>query len=178
MELQDKLHRYRTGKISLVTRSSLDGADSDGSVLSIKVSLGYGHVTAFHVGGEHNRWELFMAGAPLTQVTLAEHQAEPGDIILSNESWKMVMNHCDGNVLSSGDVKLLAISKPIPSRPGKPLKLDPRIEGALSSYIPSAILSKMVRWATTPVLFASPPPPPHTHHPHLARALCLLCCAM
>ena len=46
--------------------------------------------------------------------TLAEHQASPGDVVLSNESWKMVMDNCEGRLLSSGDVKLLAVTKPIP----------------------------------------------------------------
>ena len=75
---------------------------------------------------------------------MAEHQAKPGDIILSNESWKMVMENCEGFVLSSGDVKLLSIKSPIPARPMSPIKLDPNIELALSSYIPNEILSKMV----------------------------------
>ena len=80
----------------------------------------------------------------MLQVTLAEHQAKPGDIILSNESWKMVMDRCEGLMLSSGDVKLLRVNSPIPVRPIPPIKLDPNIASALETYIPSAILSKMV----------------------------------
>ncbi len=139
MELQEKLNRYAIHV----------GTDAEDSVLSIKISLGYGRVTAFHVGGENNRFEFFMAGAPLVQVTLAEHQAQPGDIILSNESWKCVMEQCEGTVLSSGDVKLLAVTHKIPVRQAQPIKLDSRIEAALSSYIPAAILSKMGDFAST-----------------------------
>ena len=62
--------------------------------------------------------EFFLAGSPLLQVTLAEHQARPGDVILSNQSWKMVMENCKGSVLPSGDVKLLSITNPIPVRQG------------------------------------------------------------
>ena len=147
IELQEKLGRSRTEDLG---RSSSDDSRSSfmkenkKPELNIKISLGYGQVTAFHVGGERSRYEFFLSGKPLVQVTLAEHQARPGDVILSNESWKMVMNSCEGSVLSSGDVKLLSINNPIPVRQAPPLKLDPRIEAALSSYIPSAILSKMV----------------------------------
>lgn len=164
MELQEKLNRYRTGRTeridTKVANSNQTELSSGGSILSIKISLGYGRITAFHVGGERNRFEFFMAGAPLVQVkiclialsslrpslsntnaisfqqilpvkvTLAEHQAKPGDIILSNESWKMVMENCQGTVLSSGDVKLTAINKPIPVRPQSPLKLKPEIEAS------------------------------------------------
>ena len=64
-------------------------------------------------------------------------------MILSNQSWKMVMDNCEGAVLSSGDVKLLSIKNPIPVRQAPPIKLDSRIEEPLSAYIPAAILSKM-----------------------------------
>ena len=53
------------------------------------------------VGGERMRWEFFLSGTPLVQVTLAEHQANPGDVILSNQAWKMVMGNCEGSVLAS-----------------------------------------------------------------------------
>ena len=139
MELQQKLDKYDVAA----------GSSSKAEVLSIKISLGYGRVTAFHVGGERQRWEFFLAGAPLVQVTLAEHQAQPGDVILSNESWKQVMENCEGSVLPSGDVKLLHVTKRIPIRRAPPLKLDARIEVPLSSYIPKAILSKIGDFAST-----------------------------
>ena len=103
-------------------------------------------MTAFHVGGVKSRWEFFVTGKPLLQVTLAEQQAKPGDVIISNEAWKKVMTQCEGSVLSSGDVRLASIKSPIPMRPAPPIKLEPNIELALSSYIPTAILSKMVRF--------------------------------
>ena len=64
LELQQKLGGFRTADS---TRQTLM-AGGTGSILSIKISIGYGHLNAFHVGGERNRWEFFMAGAPLVQV--------------------------------------------------------------------------------------------------------------
>ena len=71
MELQEKLGGSNTGDLgrsSSDTRASLEvssgGSSSGGagSELNIKISLGYGNVTAFHVGGERNRWEFFLSG--------------------------------------------------------------------------------------------------------------------
>lgn len=76
-------------------------------------------------------------------------KASPGDIVLSNESWKMVMANCDGQVLPSGDVKLSGVTHPIPIRRASPLMLNPNIEHKLSLYIPKAILAKMGDFATT-----------------------------
>lgn len=80
-----------------------------------------------------------MAGSPLYQVTLAENQAKPGDVILSNKAWKMVMENCEGRVLQSGDVRLEAITNPIPVRTSPAMKLAPQLEAILSSYIPTAM---------------------------------------
>ena len=101
LELQDRLGGYSA------TEALLD--DGSESLLSIKISLGYGNVTAFHVGvsrvdrfkwlvlvflmffahssqGERNRFEFFMAGMPLLQVTLAEHQAQAGESLEQSKS--------------------------------------------------------------------------------------------
>ena len=83
------------------------------------------------------------------QVTIAEAQAKPGDVILSNKSWKMVMQNCRGKVLESGDVRLEEITNPIPVRRSPAIKLAPQLEDVLSSYIPMAILSKMGNFAST-----------------------------
>ena len=71
MELQSKLNRYEVSDCELF----------------IKIALGYGQATSFHVGGVGGRWEFFVAGSPLVQVTVAEHQAKPGDVILSNAAY-------------------------------------------------------------------------------------------
>ena len=132
MELQERLHKY-TVNLESGSFKSPSFPGSNLATLSIKISLGYGNVTTFHCGGERNRWEFFLTGPPLLQVTLAEHQANPGDVILSNEAWKMVMSNCDGKVLSSGDVKLISIAHPIAVQQAPPIKLNPLIEPALTA---------------------------------------------
>ena len=139
----------RAAQCAMELQGKLDQYEAHGSTLSIKISLGYGKLVAFHVGGIRGKWEYFIGGAPLLQVTLAEHQAKAGDIVLSNESWKMVMDQCEGSVLSSGDVKLKSVRHPIPRRQAPPLRLDPSVKAALAAYIPSSILNKMGDFATT-----------------------------
>ena len=64
MHLQEKLGKYKTRRAQSTLRAErastlIAGGDGDGSVLSIKISLGYGRVTAFHVGGERRRCKMF-----------------------------------------------------------------------------------------------------------------------
>lgn len=42
-----------------------------------------------HVG-QGERWEVFLAGAPLAQVSSAEHDATLGTVVVSPELWRVV----------------------------------------------------------------------------------------
>lgn len=42
-----------------------------------------------HVG-QGERWEVFLAGAPLEQVSSAEHEAALGTVVVSPELWRVV----------------------------------------------------------------------------------------
>ena len=69
----------RAAQCALALQEKLNQYDAQGSTLSIKISLGYGKLVAFHVGGVRGKWEYFIGGPPLLQVTLAEHQVRhPG----------------------------------------------------------------------------------------------------
>ena len=88
LQLQEKLNKYTT---------EVGGNGGSGTELCIKISIGYGSVTGFHVGGEHNRWEFFLAGKPLVQVTLAEHQARKLLALLTKPSGNV---QCQGRSTS------------------------------------------------------------------------------
>ena len=42
-----------------------------------------------HVG-QGERWEVFLAGSPLAQVSSAEHDAALGTVVVSPELWRVV----------------------------------------------------------------------------------------
>lgn len=52
--------------------------------LSMKVGIGAGQVLECSIGGVLGRWEYVVGGDPMVQVTTAEQQAKPGQIVLSS----------------------------------------------------------------------------------------------
>ena len=58
--------------------------------LRMKVSIAAGLVLGMHTGGVGSRWEYFIAGDPLKQITEAEAVAEPGYVVLHEKAWKLL----------------------------------------------------------------------------------------
>ena len=116
---------------------------ADGFALKIKVSLGYGTMFSFHLGGKQQRWEFLIAGEPWRQVSLCEHDASPGDVVLSPQVWGKVCESARGKRLPSTNTLLLEILKPVPSKTSDPLPFSREIANHLAAYVPKCILKKM-----------------------------------
>ncbi len=128
----------------LAMQAKLDDYEvTEGLRLSLRVGIGAGEVMAASVGGVGGRWEFLIAGAPLVQMSLAEHQAHPGDAVVAPEAWALLREHCVGHALPEGGVRLEAVTDPLPLRPLAPVSPAPGSEAALRGYIPHAILSRM-----------------------------------
>ena len=138
---------------------------AEGLRLALRMGIGCGEVFTVHVGGVFKRWEFLVAGAPLVQVSMAEHQAQPGEIILAPEAWELVEASCRGQVLPTGGIRLEAIEKIFPLHPLQKPDLSGAAEVALRGYIPAAILARLsagqsgwlaeLRWVT--VIFINLP---------------------
>ncbi|MEM7539347.1 MAG: adenylate/guanylate cyclase domain-containing protein, partial [Chloroflexota bacterium] len=57
--------------------------------LGMKISIGAGNILAMEIGGELERWEYVIAGDPIRQISIAEKQAQSGEIILSPRAEKL-----------------------------------------------------------------------------------------
>ena len=57
-----------------------------GTLLSIRIGIGAGPLTAAHLGGERGRWEFVVGGPAVIQACAAEQLARPGDVVLSPEA--------------------------------------------------------------------------------------------
>ena len=68
--------------------------------LAVKIGVGVGTVYAFRVGGVLERWEYVVAGDPLRQVAEAEHNAGPGETIISPETAAMLASPTTPSALS------------------------------------------------------------------------------
>ncbi len=117
--------------------------------LSMRISIGAGHIVAASFGGLMGRWEFLIAGEPLIQIGVANQQAQPGEVVLSPEAYKLVRNQCTGTPLAlpsragGGGLRLQTVLDPLPFRPPTPRTLTPDIAPALRGYIPVAILSRL-----------------------------------
>jgi len=128
LEVQAKLHNYPA---------------AEGVRLSLRVGIGAGEMAVAHIGGVFGRWEFVLTGPAITQVSLAEKQAQPGEVILSPEAWALAQTVCDGDENGEGGWRLKNIRTATPSRAITLLELSPEVEPALRAYLPGAILARL-----------------------------------
>ncbi len=88
---------YRAAQCGLAAQHILrDHLVADGFRLTLRVGIGTGEVYIATVGGERGRWELLVAGSPITQAINAQKLADPGQTVLSPQAWLLVQNWCIG----------------------------------------------------------------------------------
>ena len=111
--------------------------------LSMKLAIGAGEVLSEHLGGVFDRWELLIAGKPLAQVGVANGHANPGDIVLSAEAWRLVADRAQGAALADGTVRLAGLARLLAVERPAPLSLRPEIAPVLRAFIPAAIRGRL-----------------------------------
>ncbi len=133
---------------ALTAQSALQSFEAGEARLSLRMGIGVEDVSVEHLGGEYGLWQILVAGELLAQVTAAEGQAEPGQVILSAEAWDLVREACEGQALSRGGVRLAAVRAPqsLPALSRSTLSLE--ADAALRAYVPGAILSRLVAGQT------------------------------
>ena len=141
----------RAARCGLAVQEKLNNYEATDDVrLGMKVGIGAGDMLTMHVGGMYDRWEFLMAGPPLVQMSLAEGQAQAGDVVLSPEAWGFIEEGCTGDALAEGCVRLESIRDALPFRSLVPHTLSPSpdVEAALLAYVPGAIRSRIAAGQT------------------------------
>jgi class 3 adenylate cyclase/tetratricopeptide (TPR) repeat protein len=134
----------RTVQCSLAVQSALNEYDAaEGLRLALRVGIGAGEVVTMYVGGVNNRWELLIAGAPVDQMSGAEQQAHPGEVVLSPEAWMLVEDACVGASSGRGYVRVAGVERSLPLRAARLPVLGPEAEAALRVFVPSAVRSRL-----------------------------------
>jgi class 3 adenylate cyclase/tetratricopeptide (TPR) repeat protein len=149
----------------------------DSARLGLRIGIAAGDVTIAPIGGVFGRWELLAAGQPLVEVGAAERRAQPGEVVLAPGAWALVRASCVGTALigdketrRQGDEEILlnqtsslsplvpfslsytrldAIHAPLPPRPAPRPSLTPDMDATVRSFIPGAVLSRLVVGETT-----------------------------
>ncbi len=140
----------RAAQCGLVAQKELHSYEASAGVrLSMRMAIGVGKADTMYIGGAFGRWEFLIAGEPIIQVSLAERQAQPGEVVLSPEAWALVQDACTGSPLEQASaqaaaaVQLENVHAPlIPQHLIVPT-LDSETEAALRGYIPGAILARL-----------------------------------
>jgi class 3 adenylate cyclase len=146
----------------------------DSERMALRIGVAAGDMVAIQVGGVYGRWEFLVAGEPLIQMGAAERLACPGEVVLAPNAWALVSDHCAGTPLSAKSqeirdrsleiasqapssklqaprlyMRLDTIHAPLPPRPAQRPALVPGMDTALRSFIPGAVLSRLVAGETS-----------------------------
>ena len=127
---------------------ALQGFEAGEVRLTLRMGVAAGHSLLEHLGGEYGRWHVLVAGDLVTQVTAVERQAEPGEVIISAEAWRLVQSACAGEALPSGAVRLTAVRTPFPPFALHRAQLAAEAIPAVQAYVPGAIRSRLVAGQT------------------------------
>jgi class 3 adenylate cyclase/tetratricopeptide (TPR) repeat protein len=116
-------------------------APVDEEPLRLKVGIGAGTVRLSDVGGEKGRWDFLASGEPLLEMAQAEHAAQPGDIILGPNAWRLLEN-AQGEARGAAGWKL-GTMPPEPLPEVRPLEPTPELEPALQAYLPLVVRRRL-----------------------------------
>ncbi len=111
--------------------------------LSLHVGIGAGNVSAVHVGGIYDRWELVVSGETLRQVSLAEQQATAGQVVISREVAALLGGLASGEILPGGDVRLHQLQHPLSPKSAAPVDLSEAMSAALAAFTPAALRTRL-----------------------------------
>lgn len=133
--------------------------------LAVRVGISAGNVGIVHIGGIYERWLWFVTGKPISEVMLVEQQAQPGQVLLSPQTWNLVKDWCHAhpiddapdepghqppapNAMTTSAMKAMTMCLETITRPAEidssfPIKLLPTMEAALRTYIPDVVLTRL-----------------------------------
>ena len=125
---------------ALMATSGLD----HGPLRSLRIGIASGELVTAHLGGLDNRWEYFVGGDVLAEVSRAEGLAGPGQIVLGPSAWDVVGAAAQGSQLADRYARLDAIATDLPLPPPvvRP-PLPPGAATALQSYLPKAVMARL-----------------------------------
>jgi class 3 adenylate cyclase len=134
----------RAAACGLAVQSALPNYQvAEGRRLAVRIGIGAGDVAVAQMGGVGGRWELLVAGPPVLQMSAAEQQAQPGEVVVSPEAWTLVAHEGAGTPLPGGGVRLERVRAPRPVAAAPAPELAPEVEPALRAYIPGAVLARL-----------------------------------
>jgi class 3 adenylate cyclase len=115
----------------------------NGMRLNLRCGLGLGEVWSANVGGVAGRWEFLVAGDPLTQAVEAMAAAANGDIAVSSAAWACIAPHAQGSRLDARNIRLEAVTEPVPVEHTAAIPRRPQTEAVLRAYVPPSVQARL-----------------------------------
>lgn len=125
MDIQERLNNTKIGA---------------GLVLSLRIGVGSGPISAQVVGGLYDRWELLIGGDGIDQVGRAQKRAEPGQVVVSPQAARMIRSIGAGH-RHHGRFRVQDRPEVQPPGPIPTSALRPECEKALRCFIPRRIIN-------------------------------------
>ena len=161
-----------------VQRALGDRVVLDQRRLPLRVGVGAGSVLSIQVGGVEGRWLWLVAGEAIDQLGPAERQAQPGQVVLSPQAWRL-LGEVDSHHarLAGGFVRLDGMAPMSAPAAAGISCLETGTVGALSGYVPDVVTARLAAGQTAwlpelrrvTVLFANLPDMPTSDVALLAR---------
>ena len=129
----------------------------DGVVLRLHMGVGGGTLSAFYVGGHAGKWEYFVAGEPIEQMSDATEEATHGQLVLSSYAYRVLVHseevRCGATVITGATLKSsLFLLTDVSEQPDP----APRVGRALSDQTSAKLLRPLA--AQQQQLTSSEPP--------------------
>lgn len=108
--------------------------------LALRIGVGAGSVLSIQVGGVGGRWLWLVAGEAIDQLGPAEQEAQPGQVVLSPQAWKLMGQASTQHAaLPGGFVRLEGMAQlPTPAAAAV-RRLPTETAAALNGYVPDAV---------------------------------------
>ena len=130
--------------------------------LSVKIGIGVGMVSVIHIGGTYKRMEYIAVGDPLVQAFHAEHHAVPGQVMVSPQAWRLLIQLHAFQADKKFEDGFVSISVKAPFAPVRQRRLKPflkdgdddgegggqryaLLEQRIKGYVPNSVLPMLLR---------------------------------
>ncbi len=127
LAVQHELKSYRVGE------------DTE---LTLKMTLAAGDVAIEYLGGVFDRWELLITGDPVSQVAAAQHQARPGEVVMTIATAELLGARAQTEPLPDNTARLTAMVRRKRDAIERPRALPHTLE-PLRRLLPGAIRGRI-----------------------------------
>lgn len=134
----------RAAQCALAVQHLFRGLGAPNGVrLNLRCGLGLGEVWSANVGGVAGRWEFLVAGEPLDQAVAAMTAAGVGEIAVSPSAWACIAPFAHGGSAGDSNVRLEAITRPVPLQPPVVAAYRGPADAVLRAYVPLSLQARL-----------------------------------